>query len=541
MQLYSFINRKSMVPSANCKLRFYPTSAWNSSPVRTAAFNCWVCSAFIMCSVPIYIIYRCCVKIVTYNTTSGSGGPGGRPQRLTNVKRTCTTTLQINLFLVDHVCMHESDGNGHMCFCESDMCNAALPSTPLLLGFRPGQPYGGNNGRFQSFLQIVIACLMVLRLHARLASYLLGLNSTNIARSPASTSTTVAIIIVKIKAAEAIGGEARQLIRRTILASSSTMLHLQPQLPNASCVITIRCTPPADKGSSAATDADWGRFSVKASNAGNVQERNVDGSCINNIYNNNDSKDMLKSSSSSSRTGTSVSATVRCFFCSRTATSVVSYQMLFASQKIANRAPSKGRLGLTISASRFTIDSAGAHYPVSNKKGSDENYIHNANYISSTIPLVIALAQFINKDIMTGTHANRTAQLTIRSVANCVFCQRGFAVCGHGVGRGLHRDQSKGGWRRLPSEELRRDFRKAFRISIGQMISRRKGEFAEKISSLFKGDNLQVFNENWKMYLLQICSDKNRFRTVITVAVVAQISYRREEKTRPIIASVIGG
>eukprot|EP00096_Caligus_rogercresseyi_P012385 TRINITY_DN5164_c0_g1_i2.p1 TRINITY_DN5164_c0_g1~~TRINITY_DN5164_c0_g1_i2.p1 ORF type:complete len:151 (-),score=27.08 TRINITY_DN5164_c0_g1_i2:838-1290(-) len=61
----------------------------------------------------------CCVKMVQEIGTQSA-----------ILKRTCTTHIRINFFMVGHVCMSESNNRGHMCFCEADLCNGACSLLP---------------------------------------------------------------------------------------------------------------------------------------------------------------------------------------------------------------------------------------------------------------------------------------------------------------------------------------------------------------------------------------------------------------------------
>ena len=44
------------------------------------------------------------------------------------VTRTCISEIQINYFMVDQVCMSESNRRGFLCFCNDSLCNTSAPN-----------------------------------------------------------------------------------------------------------------------------------------------------------------------------------------------------------------------------------------------------------------------------------------------------------------------------------------------------------------------------------------------------------------------------
>ena len=79
------------------------------------------------------------------------------------VTRTCITQIQINKFMVNQVCMSESNRRGHLCFCNDSLCNSAITIASTTIEFT----------QISSSLQILFGFL----LHQTVCSSLLKISN----------------------------------------------------------------------------------------------------------------------------------------------------------------------------------------------------------------------------------------------------------------------------------------------------------------------------------------------------------------------------
>ena len=68
------------------------------------------------------------------------------------IKRACTDNFEVNFFMVNHACMTEGHRHGHMCFCEEDRCNSAMPTFTSSNKLIPAQAIGSFLMKTLSYL-----------------------------------------------------------------------------------------------------------------------------------------------------------------------------------------------------------------------------------------------------------------------------------------------------------------------------------------------------------------------------------------------------
>ena len=147
------------------------------------------------------------------------------------IKRTCTDDFEVNFFMVNHACMTEGHRHGHMCFCEEDECNAAMPMSKSIFSSNqviPAQALGSflnvvfGINPFQAYQDHLVAAFVSLSLltfyqviHSNLLSCSLSCSSSS---SPSSSSM---LLLKRDSKVNSKSNHAGKIINSTLLESVS--------------------------------------------------------------------------------------------------------------------------------------------------------------------------------------------------------------------------------------------------------------------------------------------------------------------------------
>ena len=122
------------------------------------------------------------------------------------IKRTCTDDFEVNFFMVNHACMTEGHRHGHMCFCEEDECNAAMPMSKSIFSSNqiiPAQALGSflnvvfGINPFQAYQDHLVAAFVSLSLLTFYQVIHSNLLSCSLSSSSSSSSSPSSMLLLK--------------------------------------------------------------------------------------------------------------------------------------------------------------------------------------------------------------------------------------------------------------------------------------------------------------------------------------------------------